>query len=83
MYKIFILPQAQKDLNNFQFKIFDRIRNKISLLSQNPHPPGCLKLTANEGDRLRTGNYRILYRIDNKEKVVYIYRIKHRKEVYK
>lgn len=83
MYKIFILPQAQKDLNNFQSKIFDRIRNKISLLSQNPHPPGCLKLTANEGYRLRTGNYRILYRIDNKEKVVYIYRIKHRKEVYK
>jgi mRNA interferase RelE/StbE len=75
MYKIFILPQAQKDLNNFQSKIFDRIRNKISLLSQNPHPPGCLKLTANEGYCLRTGNYRILYRIDNKEKVVYIYRI--------
>lgn len=83
MYKIFILPPAQKDLDNLPTKIFNQMKNKISLLSNNPRPSGCLKLTAEEGYRLKTGDYRILYRIDDKEKIIYIYRIKHRKEVYK
>lgn len=83
MYKISVLPQAQKDLDDLETKIFNQIKNKIYLLSENPYPAGCLKLTAEEGYRLRTGDYRILYRIDNREKVIYIYRIKHRKEAYK
>jgi len=83
VYKIFILPQAQKDLDNLQTKIFNQMKNKISLLSNNPRPSACLKLTAEEGYRLKTGDYRILYRIDDKEKIIYIYRIKHRKEAYK
>lgn len=83
MYKIFILPQAQKDLDNLQTKTFKQIKNKILLLPQNPRPFGCLKLTAEEGYRLKTGDYRILYRIDNKQKIIFIYRIKHRKEAYK
>jgi len=83
VYKIFILPPAQKDLDNLPTKIFNQMKNKISLLSNNPRPSGCLKLTAEEGYRLKTGDYRILYRIDDKEKIIYIYRIKHRKEVYK
>jgi len=83
VYKIFILPQAEKDLDNLQIKIFNQMKNKISSLSNNPRPSGCLKLTVEEGYRLKTGDYRILYRIDDKEKIIYIYRIKHRKEVYK
>lgn len=83
MYKIFILPQAQKDLDNLQTKIFNQIKNKILLLPQNPRPLGCLKLTAEEGYRLKTGDYRILYRIDDKQKIIFIYRIKHRKESYR
>jgi len=83
MYKIFIIPQAQKDLDNLNEKIFEQIKNKILSLSSNPRPPGCLKLTAEEGYRIRSGNYRIIYRINDKEKVVYIYRIKHRKGAYK
>lgn len=77
-----LLSQAQKDLDNFRGKIFQQIKEKISSLSRNPRPPGCLKLTAEEGYRLRSGHYRIIYRINDKEKIVYIYRIKHRKEAY-
>lgn len=83
MYKIVIILQAQKDLDDAQTKIFKQIKNKILILSQNPRPPGCLKLTAEEGYRVKTGDYRILYRIDDKGKVIYIYRIKHRREAYK
>lgn len=82
MYKIFLLPQAQKDLDDFKGKTFQQIKKKISSLRENPRPPGSLKLTAEEGYRLRSGHYRIIYRIDDKEKIVYLYRIKHRKEAY-
>jgi len=82
VYKILLLLQAQKDLNNFRGKIFQQIKEKILSLSKNPRPPGCLKLTGEEGYRMRSGSYRIIYRINDKEKIVYIYRIKHRKEAY-
>jgi len=77
-----LLPQAQKDLDKFRGKIFQQINEKILFLSKNPRPSGCLKLTAEEGYRLRSGNYRIIYRVDDKEKIVYLYRSKHRKEAY-
>jgi mRNA interferase RelE/StbE len=83
MYEILILPQAKKDLDSFRGKIFNQIKNRILSLSKNPRPPGCLKLTAEEGYRLRYGNYRIIYRINDEKNVIYIYRIKHRKESYK
>ncbi|NOR54293.1 MAG: type II toxin-antitoxin system RelE/ParE family toxin [Candidatus Aminicenantes bacterium] len=82
MYKILLLPSAQKDLYHFKGKIFQQIKNKIFSLGDNPRPPGCLKLTAEEGYRLRSGNYRIIYRISDKDNKIYIYRIKHRKEAY-
>ena len=82
MYKILLLSQAQKDLDEFRGKILQQIKDKILSLSKNPRPHGCLKLTAEEGYCLRSGNYRIIYRINDKEKIVYIYRIKQRKEAY-
>ncbi|HHF52474.1 MAG: type II toxin-antitoxin system RelE/ParE family toxin [Candidatus Aminicenantes bacterium] len=82
MYKILLLPTAQKDLDKFKGKTFDILVKKISSLKENPRPHGCLKLTAEQGYRIRSGNYRIIYRIDDKKKKVFIYRIKHRKEAY-
>ena len=83
MHKIQILPSAIKDLDRLDKKFFAQIKAKILALSSNPRPPNCLKLTAEEGYRLRSGNYRVLYRIDDKNKIVYIYRVKHRKESYR
>jgi mRNA interferase RelE/StbE len=83
VYKIYLLPQTKKDLETFRKKIFQQLENKISSLSKDPRPPGSVKLTAEEGYCIRYGNYRIIYRIEDKERIVYIYRIKHRKEVYK
>ena len=82
MYKILLLFQEQKDLDNFRGKMFQQMKEKIFSLSKNPRPLGCLKLTGEEGYRMRSGSYRIIYRINDKEKIVYIYRIKHRKEAY-
>jgi mRNA interferase RelE/StbE len=83
VYDILLLPTAQKDLDQLRGKLFDQIRVKILALGENPRPQGCLKLTAENGYRLRAGDYRILYRIDDKAEKIFIYRVKHRKEAYK
>ena len=83
MYKLKLLPQAQKDLDCLQDKVFNNIKSKIMSLSDNPRPYGIFKLTNEEGYRIRIGDYRALYRIDDKSKEVFIYRIKHRREVYR
>lgn len=82
-YKVEVIPSAQKDLDNLKHRFFEQIKDKINSLKSNPRPPNCLKLTAEEGYRIRSGDHRVLYRIDDKNKVIYIYRIKHRKESYR
>jgi len=82
VYKILLLPSAQKDLDEFKGKILDILVKKIISLKENPRSHGCLKLTAEHGYRIRSGNYRIVYRIDDKRKEVFVYRIKNRKEAY-
>lgn len=82
MYKILLLPSAQKDLDEFKGKAFDILTRKIIALKENPRPHGCLKLTAEQGYRIRSGSYRIIYRIDDKKREIFVYRIKHRKEAY-
>ena len=83
MYKIQLISAARKDLDCLEKKIFLQIKEKMLSLVGNPRAHGSVKLTGEEGYRLRSGDYRILYRIDDKSKVVYIYRVKHRREVYR
>ena len=82
-YAIKIISRAQKDLEQIKGKDFNFIKDKILLLSGKPRPFDCVKLIQAEGYRIRAGNFRILYRIDDTEKEVIVYRIKHRKEVYR
>jgi mRNA interferase RelE/StbE len=82
VYDLFVLPPAQKDLDKLEGLVFKRILKKIRALSKDARPPGCLKLTGEEGYRIRAGEYRILYRIDDASKRIFIYRVKHRKDVY-
>lgn len=82
VYELLVLSAAQKDLDKLEAPIFARIIKKIRSLSDDAGPPGCLKLTDEDGYRIRTGDYRILYRIDDSSKQIFIYRIKHRKNAY-
>ena len=83
-YDIKIISRAEKDLNAISDSHdFGAIKNKILSFSGNPRPFGCQKLTNEEGYRIRTGDFRILYRIDDGAKEVIIYRIKHRREAYR
>jgi len=82
VYELLVLRPAQKDLDRLDASVFKRILKKIRVLSKDPRPPGCLKLTGDEGYRIRAGDYRILYRIDDASKRIFIYRVKHRKDAY-
>lgn len=83
MYHVKVLPAAVKDLDDLEASVFGRIKSRILDLKHQPLPIGVVKLTAEDGYRIRVGDYRILYRIDHKEHAVYIYRVKHRREAYR
>jgi len=82
VYKILLLPKAQKDLDRFRGRTFEKLCEKLTGLQDEPRPPGGQKLTAEDGYRIRSGDYRVVYRIDDKALVVFVYRIKHRKGAY-
>jgi mRNA interferase RelE/StbE len=82
-YKIEIKKSAVKELNNLPVSELKRIVQKIQNLTEDPRPPGCKKLTAEEKYRIRSGNYRILYIIEDEILIIYIVKIGHRRDVYR
>ncbi len=82
-YQIVIKPSAQKDLDSLPDNEVLRIARKLEQIAEEPRSIGVQKLTGEEGYRIRSGNYRILFEIDDEKKIVFIYRIKHRKDVYR
>ncbi len=82
-YQIIIKPAAQKDLDKLPIKELIKIASKLKLLEQNPRPIGIQKLSNDDGYRIRSGSYRILFLINDNASKIFIYRIKHRKDVYK
>ena len=84
IYSVILMPQAQKDLDVFSGKQLARFEKVILDLYGEPRPHNSKKLSGGGSRwRIRIGTHRILYEIDNKKKVVKIYRIAHRKEVYR
>ena len=81
-YEVFLLSPAQKDLDRMEADIDRQLLRKIRTLAEDPRPMGSKKLTAEEGYRIRSGSFRILYRIDDKNGRIYIYRIKNHKDAY-
>ncbi len=82
-YTLRILPRAEKELGALDLRPYQAIKEKIYELGDNPRPAGCRKLTDLPGWRLRVGNYRVVYEIDDKTKTVTVLRVGHRKDVYR
>ena len=82
-YSVSIKTSALKELEQIPSKVIRQITRRIQFLAENPRPPGCEKLSGREQYRIRQGNYRILYSIDDKTKVVDIVKVAHRREVYR
>ena len=81
-YRLVIKKSAAKELENIPRHDLRRIISKIQDLSTNPRPPGAQKLSNFELYRIRQGDYRIVYTIDDMIIEVHINKIGHRKDVY-
>ena len=82
-YALEIKHSAQKELDALGDAVFSRIDRKILALADNPRPAGCKKLKGYKDQwRLRVGDWRVLYIIDDTAKLVSVTRIAHRREVY-
>jgi mRNA interferase RelE/StbE len=75
-YRIVIERKGEKEAEKIPIKYRPAIDKAIFSLVSNPRPHGSKKLTEKEGYRIRVGNYRILYTIDDATRTVVIYRIK-------
>ena len=82
-YDIFILRSAQKQLSKLPALAYARVRDAIFALAEDPRPPGCLKLKDREGWRIRVGDYRVIYEIDDTESIVTVLDVDHRRDVYR
>ena len=82
-YSLFILKRAQKEFSKVPLDLYKRIKKVIYSLAKEPRPAGCKKLIEREGWRIRVGNFRIIYEIDDVANSVTILHIGHRKDVYR
>ena len=82
-YNIFFKKSVRKDFEKITKEDLERILTRIKLLSKDPRPPGCEKLTGQERYRLRQGRYRIVYSIQDDEHTVWVVKVGHRKDVYR
>ena len=82
-YNIEIKKSASKELSKLPKKELKSVINKIKNLSADPRPTGSKKLSGDEKYRVRVGNHRVLYTIEDEKLVIYIVKVGHRKDIYK
>ncbi|NQU24763.1 MAG: type II toxin-antitoxin system RelE/ParE family toxin [Candidatus Nealsonbacteria bacterium] len=83
-YEIEITSAAQRDLRSLPRDVLRRVDAKILGLAVDPRPPDSRLLRGQERlYRVRVGNYRIIYRVEDDRMVVLVVRVRHRREVYR
>lgn len=84
MPEIQISNHAERDLRQLDVLAFHKIVAEIKSLADNPRPQGCRKLAGSKSDwRIRIGDYRVLYEIDDRGNLIRILRVRHRREAYR
>jgi mRNA interferase RelE/StbE len=83
-YEIIITKSIQKQLDNLPSNIQERVYDKISQLAEEPRPDGVVKLKGYDNEyRVRIGDYRLVYEIQDEKLIVLIIQCKHHRDVYK
>ena len=77
------MRRAQKELEKLPVPAYERTRDAIRVFYENPRPQGSKKLSGRDGWRVRIGDYRIVYEIDDVNRVVTVLHIGHRRDVYR
>lgn len=81
-YSLFFRKSVERDVAGIPQADLRRIMDRIAALATDPRPPGCEKLSAQERYRVRQGNYRIIYSIQDQELMVWVVKVGHRQDVY-
>ena len=81
-YEIRFLPSVRKDLRGIARPAVRRILAAIDRLAEHPRPPASTKLTDLDLYRIRVGVYRIVYEIHDRELIIAVVKVGHRREVY-
>ena len=82
-YAVRIVPAAETEMDKLPTPVHTRVSRRILSLEDNPRPRGAKKLSGHEEYRLRVGDYRVLYTIDDKRRMVTVFAVGHRREVYR
>lgn len=82
-YELSILPRAKRALETIDELIRLRIMTAIDQLAADPRPPGCKKLTRRDVWRIRVGDHRALYEIDDQKRIVLVVDVGHRSAIYR
>jgi mRNA interferase RelE/StbE len=82
-YSVFIERYAQKQILKLDKKAIPIIKDAIAGLAEDPRPHGFKKLKGEEAYRIRVGDYRIIYEINDRKIIVTIVSVGHRKNIYK
>ncbi len=83
-YNVVITRRARGELEAIPSPSFEMIEEKLKTLADNPRPAGCKKLKGTERAwRIRAGDYRVVYEIDDAARVVTVIKIGHRSDVYR
>ena len=82
-YKIYFRKSAAKELGKLPNPTVQKVIKRIEALAIDPRPVGCEKLTGQGFYRVRQGNYRIIYSIQDDELTVWVVKVSHRKDIYK
>ena len=81
-YEVVFRRSVYKDLRSVPAADVNKILKRIDSLAEDPRGSGCEKLSADERYRVRQGNYRIIYSIEDARLVVTVVKVGHRREVY-
>ena len=82
-YDVRLLPAAAREYRRLQGPLRDRIRSASDALALDPRRPSVMKLAGRDDYQIRVGDYRIVYAVDDAERLVIVARIAHRREVYR
>lgn len=83
-YGIIFARSARRELETLDASIVRRVITRIEGLAQDPRPPGSRKLQGEQNLwRIRIGDYRVIYSVDDRQRIVDIVKIRHRREAYR
>ncbi|MBI2058863.1 MAG: type II toxin-antitoxin system RelE/ParE family toxin [Nitrospirae bacterium] len=82
-YTVRLKKSAEKELDSIVDPNHRRIVKRLEQLGLTPRPPGTKKLQGSDGYRIRVGDFRILYLVDDQAKAVEVTAVGHRREVYR